>query len=346
VSIPYFPMYPADFEAKTSHLTLEEDGAYNRLLRLMWMTPGCSLPDAPAWLIRRMRIDAATFERVVAPLLSEFFERKSGRLHNPRLRAEFEKADETYRKRSSAGKRGGRPKAVENKEKEQKAGLSNEKAGPKQPEPEPEPDIKIERERDAGAEIVDFPDPQSVPKNRTAEAEGRPVPHDKAEHKPAPQQCHCGRRACAGVNCQGILDDCGRREDLPADDLFSQVLHAAGHTGGRIPTAWMPPAASVHVARWSADLGLTPAQVLDVVREAKRHAGGAVHSPRFFDFHMQAYARALAAPLMQPAQGAGPYRSPGTSPLQGGGRSNYEYLLSLMQDEPGKDGANDARTAQ
>jgi len=307
VNIPYFPMYPADFEAKTSHLTLEEDGAYNRLLRLMWMTPGCSLPDDPAWLIRRMRIDAATFDRVVAPLLSEFFERKSGRLQNPRLRAEFEKADETYRKRSSAGKRGGRPKAIENKEKEQKAGLSNEKAGPKQPEPEPEPDLKIERERDAGAEIVDFPDPQSVPKNRTPEADGLTVSQ--------------------------------------ADDLFSQVLHAAGHTGGRIPTAWMPPAASVHVARWSADLGLTPAQVLDVVREAKRHAGPVVHSPRFFDFHMQAYARALAAPPMQPAQAAGPYRTPGTSPPQGGG-SKVEYLLGLLKDEPGKDGSDDTRTPQ
>ena len=33
--LPYFPLYPTDFEADTSHLTLEEDGAYNRLLRLM-----------------------------------------------------------------------------------------------------------------------------------------------------------------------------------------------------------------------------------------------------------------------------------------------------------------------
>jgi uncharacterized protein YdaU (DUF1376 family) len=31
MSLPYFPMYPTDFEAKTSHLTLAEDGAYNRL---------------------------------------------------------------------------------------------------------------------------------------------------------------------------------------------------------------------------------------------------------------------------------------------------------------------------
>jgi len=55
MSMPYFPMFPTDFEADTSHLTLAEDGAYNRLLRLVWMSPGCSLPDDDAWILRRMR---------------------------------------------------------------------------------------------------------------------------------------------------------------------------------------------------------------------------------------------------------------------------------------------------
>ena len=75
MSLPYFPFYPSDFEAKTSHLSLEEDGAYNRLLRLMWMTPGCSLPDDPVWIARRLRVDAATYDRVVAPVIAEFFKR-------------------------------------------------------------------------------------------------------------------------------------------------------------------------------------------------------------------------------------------------------------------------------
>lgn len=138
MSAPYFPMYPADFEADTSHLTLEEDGAYNRLLRLMWMTPGCSLPDDTKWIARRMRVDLDTYERVISPLLEEFFKRSGGRVFSPRLREEFEKVSKTYLKRSEAGKRGGRPKVTESKENDVKAGLSREKAGPKQPEPEPE----------------------------------------------------------------------------------------------------------------------------------------------------------------------------------------------------------------
>lgn len=139
VNIPYFPLYPTDFEAKTSHLNLEEDGAYNRLLRLSWMMPACTLPDDPAWIARRMRVDMATFERVVEPILAEFFKRANGRVWSPRLLVEWKKADATYKARSEAGKKGGRPKVIDNKEKDQKPDFYLDKGGPKQPEPEPEP---------------------------------------------------------------------------------------------------------------------------------------------------------------------------------------------------------------
>jgi uncharacterized protein YdaU (DUF1376 family) len=136
VSLPYFPLYPSDFEAKTSHLTLEEDGAYNRLLRLSWMTPGCSLPDDPAWIARRMRVDTATYERVVAPLLNEFFYRAKGRVLNPKLTEIHGETNEKHARRVEAGKLGGRPP---NPLKSHETGQSNAKAMPKQPEPEPEP---------------------------------------------------------------------------------------------------------------------------------------------------------------------------------------------------------------
>lgn len=137
MSLPYFPLFVTDFEAKTSHLSLEEDGAYNRLLRIMWITPGCSIPDDPAWISRRLRIDIATFERVVAPIISEFCKRVGGRVISPRLVKEFKKADITSQKRKEAGKLGGRPQAIEKQRKEQKAGESRDKAGLTYLEPEP-----------------------------------------------------------------------------------------------------------------------------------------------------------------------------------------------------------------
>ena len=135
MGLPYFPMYPTDFEADTSHLTLAEDGAYNRLLRLMWMTPGCSLPDDDAWIKRRMRCqNDADFETVLT-VISEFFTRKAGRIVSPRLAKEYQKTDLAHKKRVEAGSKGGKAKALKTNDTEP----SKAKAMPKQPEPEPEP---------------------------------------------------------------------------------------------------------------------------------------------------------------------------------------------------------------
>ena len=139
MSLPYFPLYPTDFEADTSHLTLAEDGAYNRLLRLMWMTTGCTLPDDNAWIKRRMRVDQETFDSVVVVVIAEFFQRKAGRIISPRLAKEYQKTDLAHKKRVAAGSKGGKAKAAGSLDKDP----SKAKAMPKQPEPEPEP---IERD--------------------------------------------------------------------------------------------------------------------------------------------------------------------------------------------------------
>ncbi len=153
MSLPYFPMYPADFEADTSHLTLEEDGAYNRLLRLMWMTPGCSLPDDDAWIARRMRCDQETFARVVKPLISEFLSVENGRVFSPRLHREALLSEEAHKRRVESGRKGGRKsKVLENNE----TTSSNAKAMPKQPEPEPYKEDSVANATDGEAVADDF----------------------------------------------------------------------------------------------------------------------------------------------------------------------------------------------
>lgn len=192
MSLPYFPMYPSDFEAKTSHLTLEEDGAYNRLLRLMWMTPGCSLPDDAGWIARRMRCDEATFQRVVMPLIEEFLKRKGGRIYSPRLSEEYEKVDESHRRRVVAGKLGGRPKGIENKQKSPEQSLSIAKAMPKQPEPEPEPD---KSKKNAHSRFSEFWDS---------------YPHGQSKKGKAPAEASYARAVRRGVPEQVIIDGAKR----------------------------------------------------------------------------------------------------------------------------------------
>lgn len=113
--VPSLPLFVDDYEAAAAHLTLEEDGAYLRLLRLCWRTPGCSIPADPQWIARKMRVDDATFERVIAPIIREFFNRSRGRLFQKRLRAEFGYVSELSRARKEAGKRGGLSKAQKTK---------------------------------------------------------------------------------------------------------------------------------------------------------------------------------------------------------------------------------------
>ena len=130
------PLYVGDYEADTAHLTIEEDGAYNRLLRLCWRSPNCMIPNDPEWIARKMRVDLETFHRLVLPLINEFFDVENSMVFSPRALLEFERINASHKKRVSAGRKGGKSKTLKTK------GFmpSNAKAMPKQPEPEPKPD--------------------------------------------------------------------------------------------------------------------------------------------------------------------------------------------------------------
>lgn len=140
MSLPYFPMFPSDFEAKTSHLTLAEDGAYNRLLRICWMTPGCTIPTDEAWIMRRVRAHTEGDKEAVRAILQEYFTAESGRYSNAKLMRVWLEANQAHEKRKNAGSKGGKAKSLKTKE----TAPSNAKAMLKQPEPEPEPYIKEE----------------------------------------------------------------------------------------------------------------------------------------------------------------------------------------------------------
>ena len=139
MSLPYFPMYPSDFEAKTSHLTIAEDGAYNRLLRICWMTPGCSMPADDVWIMRRARAVSDADQVAVLAVLEEFFDVVNGRYSNARLSREWLAANEAHEKRKNAGAKGGKAKSL----KSNNSTSSNAVAKPKQPEPEPEKKVEI-----------------------------------------------------------------------------------------------------------------------------------------------------------------------------------------------------------
>lgn len=116
MSLPYFAMYPTDFDADTGHLSMAEDGAYNRLLRLSWRCPEAKLPDDLDWICRKARAVTDADRAVVQSILAEFFQRKGGKIFSARLHQEWVKAHEGHNRRVLSGKAGGEAKARKAKE--------------------------------------------------------------------------------------------------------------------------------------------------------------------------------------------------------------------------------------
>jgi len=111
--LPYMELYVDDFEAATPHLTFEEDGIYNRLLRLCWRTPKCSIPNDRKWICRMMRSNEWS---KIEQILIEFFTPKNGTWFQKRQREIFLKTKQRILERKKAGKRGGVAKSLKTKE--------------------------------------------------------------------------------------------------------------------------------------------------------------------------------------------------------------------------------------
>ncbi|WP_300396380.1 YdaU family protein [Henriciella sp.] len=116
--LPYVPLYLDAFGSAVAHLSLEEEGAYFRLLRLCWETPGCTIPTDPKWIARKLRVNTEEYQNAVVPILKEFFSTRRGRYYQKRLLAEYVKANDKVRARSEAGKAGAAAKHRKTKKKE------------------------------------------------------------------------------------------------------------------------------------------------------------------------------------------------------------------------------------
>lgn len=131
--LPFMPLYIDDYEAATAHLSMLEDGAYSRLLRLCWRSPGCKLPHDMPWIMRKMRAHTDAEQAAVGAVLAEFFTTGRGQIWSKRLLSEHVAKSVAHLKRKDAGKSGGLAKAAKAKEKRP----SNAEAMLYQPEPEP-----------------------------------------------------------------------------------------------------------------------------------------------------------------------------------------------------------------
>lgn len=147
MSLAYFPMYADRYEADTAHLSILEDGAYNRLLRLCWRSPACKLPNDLAWIFRQCRAVSDADQAAVTAVLDEFFTKSRGKIWNKKLSEIHVQVSVAHSNKSEAGKKGAAAKALKNN----KSQPSTAKAELKQPEPEPEPKREEKKEGGGGS---------------------------------------------------------------------------------------------------------------------------------------------------------------------------------------------------
>lgn len=106
----FYPFYIVDYAHDTSHLTLEEDAVYRRLMDYYYETesPIPSEPKKTQQVIRRLRLQ--NHQDAVEQVLSEFFYEKDGAWHHERIDAELIIYKSKAEQSRINGKKGGRPK--------------------------------------------------------------------------------------------------------------------------------------------------------------------------------------------------------------------------------------------
>ena len=121
---PIMPWFPRDYQADTRHLTLEEHGAYRMLLDLLWIGNCKGLPTDDKRLARMLGITSREWAKIKEPVL-EFFEEEDGLFFNNRVQKEWVKVSDRVEKNRTNASRGGRARALKNKQTAPANGIAN-----------------------------------------------------------------------------------------------------------------------------------------------------------------------------------------------------------------------------
>lgn len=135
---PHLPLFVKDYLVDTTHLTLEQSGAYLHLLMHAW-TRGGTVADDDRQLAAFCKVSLKKW-KAIRPALEPFFQIIEGAWNNKRLSQEWQYVRDVSEKRAAAGAKGGKVGGPKNNgldKQMQKPGLSPAEA----PTPTPTPII-------------------------------------------------------------------------------------------------------------------------------------------------------------------------------------------------------------
>lgn len=109
-SVPSMPLFCGDYLKDTTHLTLEEHGAYLMILMITWAQGGRPLPDDDDRMATRLRITKERWLKKIRPVLAPLFDLSGGSWRNSRLEEEWNYVQERIAAKRASGLLGGRPR--------------------------------------------------------------------------------------------------------------------------------------------------------------------------------------------------------------------------------------------
>ena len=113
---PAMPLFTDAYLGDTMHLSLEEHGAYLKILMITWRNNGQPLPDDDTKIARMLSVTPAYWRKKLRPALVGFFDLKDGKFRQKKLEKVWSHTVEKIEKNRDNGKRGGRPKSLKDKQ--------------------------------------------------------------------------------------------------------------------------------------------------------------------------------------------------------------------------------------
>ena len=148
---PSMPVFPDALIGDTTDLSIEEFGAYVMILMVTWRNNGRPLADDPVRMARICRLSEKRWSEKVRPVIARFFDLSEGTWRQARLEKEWNYVANQRAIQSEKGKKGGRPKSLENNDSDKAAALSQLK--PEQ-SPQSQPHKELTSEADASEATV------------------------------------------------------------------------------------------------------------------------------------------------------------------------------------------------
>lgn len=158
---PSLPLFVREYLVDTTHLTLEESGAYLHLLMHAWVRRG-SLPDDDRVLATFCKVSLKKWRRL-RPALAPFFTVADGAWTNERLSREWQYVETISEKKRAAGAKGGKARTHKNQG-DTEAPAKQNSSGAQAPTPTPTPTPPLrEVPPSADAPSASPPEPDPAP---------------------------------------------------------------------------------------------------------------------------------------------------------------------------------------